>query len=100
MWLMVQQDKPDDYVKATGRTLTVTYILATVFSYLSLNWRNYVEFDSRYSRPSEVDILKGDASKAKEILKWEPKVDFYTLVMLMVDADMELAKNELIIKGE
>ena len=98
MWLMLQQDKPDDYVIATGETHSVREFLEEVFGHLDLDWQKYVEIDPRYLRPSEVDCLLGDASKAKKVLKWEPKVTFKELAQMMTDADMEIAKREKIIK--
>jgi len=98
MWLMLQQDKPDDYVIATGDTHSVREFLDEVFGYLELDWQKYVEIDPRYFRPSEVDCLQGDASKAKKVLKWEPKVAFKELARMMTDADMEIARREKIIK--
>lgn len=95
MWLMLQQDEPDDYVIATGETHSVSEFLTEAFSYADLDWRDYVEIDSKYLRPSEVELLVGDASKARQALGWEPKVTFKDLVRLMVDADMSLlAANE------
>jgi GDPmannose 4,6-dehydratase len=94
MWLMMQQDKPDDYVIATGESHSVQEFLELVFERLKLDWRKHVVSDPRYLRPSEVDILIGDYSKARNVLKWEPKVKFPELVELMVDADMELAERE------
>src|SRR6266536_667614 len=88
MWLMLQQDQPDDYVIATGKTHSVKEFLAEAFSYLDLDWQDYVEFDAKYVRPTEVDVLIGDASKAKRVLGWEPKMTFKQLVRLMVDADV------------
>jgi GDPmannose 4,6-dehydratase len=88
MWLMLQQDKPDDYVIATGKTHSVKEFLQEAFSYLDLDWQDYVEFDAKYVRPAEVDVLIGDASKAKRVLGWEPKMTFKQLVRLMVDADV------------
>jgi len=88
MWLMLQQDKPDDYVIATGETHSVKEFLAEAFSYMDLDWQDYVEFDAKYVRPAEVDVLIGDASKAKRVLGWEPKMTFKQLVRLMVDADV------------
>jgi GDPmannose 4,6-dehydratase len=90
MWLMLQQDQPDDYVIATGETHSVEEFLTEAFSYLDLDWREYVELDPKYLRPAEVDLLIGDASKAKRELKWEPKVSFKELVRLMVDADVAM----------
>jgi GDPmannose 4,6-dehydratase len=98
MWLMLQQDKPDDYVIATGESHSVREFLDEVFGYLDLDWQKYVEIDPRYLRPTEVDCLLGDASKAKKILKWEPKVTFKELAQMMTDADMEIARREKIIK--
>jgi len=93
MWLMLQQDEPEDYVVATGETHSVSEFLEEAFSYLNLDWREYVELDPKYLRPTEVDLLIGDASKAKRILDWEPKVTFRELVHLMVDADMTVLQN-------
>jgi GDPmannose 4,6-dehydratase len=98
MWLMLQQERADDYVVATGDSHSVKEFVEEVFSYLELDWRKYVEVDSRYYRPSEVDILQGDASKAKRLLKWKPKVTFKELAKMMTDADMKLARQEKIIK--
>jgi GDPmannose 4,6-dehydratase len=88
MWLMLQQDSPDDYVIATGETHSVREFLAEAFSYVELDWRQYVKADSRYFRPAEVDLLVGDASKARRVLGWRPTVGFQGLVRLMVDADI------------
>jgi GDPmannose 4,6-dehydratase len=88
IWLMVQQDQPDDYVIATGETHSVREFLDEAFSYVGLDWRGYVEIDPWYYRPAEVDLLVGDPSKARRKLNWEPKVKFKELVRLMVDADM------------
>ena len=88
MWLMLQQDAPDDYVIATGETHSVQEFLEEAFSYAALDWRRHVEINPRYFRPSEVDLLIGDASKAKRVLGWQPKVGFRELVRLMVDADI------------
>ena len=88
MWLMLQQDNPDDYIVATGETHTVQEFLEHAFSHVQLDWKDHVKHDDRYERPAEVDILVGDASKAKRILGWEPKVRFPQLVRLMVDADL------------
>ncbi|NEO65509.1 MAG: GDP-mannose 4,6-dehydratase [Moorea sp. SIO4G2] len=89
MWLMLQQDKPDDYVVATGETHSVKEFLEIAFKYVNLDWNNYVEFDERYLRPAEVDILIGDPTKAKKTLGWEPSVTFEQLVGLMVEADLQ-----------
>ncbi len=95
MWLMLQQDKPDDYVVATGETHSVREFLEEAFSYAGLDWRKYVVDDPRYHRPAEVDLLIGDASKAKRVLGWEPKVKFKELVQIMVDADMKALEKKL-----
>jgi GDPmannose 4,6-dehydratase len=89
MWLMLQQPQPDDYVIATGETHSVREFLEMAFAYVNLNWEDYVEIDPRYFRPTEVDLLLGDASKAQKILGWKPQVTFKELVHLMVDADMQ-----------
>ncbi|MEO1519236.1 MAG: GDP-mannose 4,6-dehydratase [Cyanobacteria bacterium J06633_2] len=89
MWLMLQQDKPDDYVVATGETYSVKQFLEMAFGYVNLNWQDYVEFDERYLRPAEVDLLIGDPTKAKEKLGWEPSVTLEGLVALMVEADLK-----------
>jgi GDPmannose 4,6-dehydratase len=94
MWLMLQHEAADDYVIATGETHSVSEFLEEAFSYLDLDWHEYVELDPKYLRPTEVDLLIGDASKAKRILNWEPKVAFKKLVRLMVDADMTLLQNK------
>ncbi len=99
MWLMLQQDKPDDYVIATNETHTVREFLEETFSYLDMDWQDCVGFDKKYERPAEVDLLIGDASKAKEKLGWEPRVTFKGLVQVMVDADMKLAKRELALRN-
>jgi len=89
MWLMLQQNKPDDYVVATGKTHSVREFLEESFKYVGLDYKKYVEFDQRYLRPAEVDLLVGDASKAKKKLGWKPKTSFKELVKIMVDADIE-----------
>lgn len=95
MWLMLQQDKPDDYVIATGETHSVKDFLEEAFGYAGLDWEKYVAIDKRYLRPMEVDVLTGNSAKAKKTLKWKPKVTFQQLVRMMVDADMELVKKNL-----
>ena len=95
MWLMLQQERADDYVIATGETHSVEEFLELAFGCLELDWHKYVDTDPRFFRPSEVDQLCGDASKARRILRWEPKVKFHELVSMMVDADLQLANNEL-----
>jgi len=89
MWLMLQQDNPDDYVIATNETHTVKEFVNYAFSYVGLDWKEYVKYDSKYERPTEVDILIGDPSKAKKQLGWEPKVRFPELVKIMVDYDLD-----------
>jgi len=98
MWLMLQQEKPDDFVIATGETHSVREFLDEVFGHLGLDWHKYVEIDKRYLRPAEVDLLLGDAGKAQKILKWKPKVTFKELAKMMTDADMQLAEHEKILK--
>jgi GDPmannose 4,6-dehydratase len=98
MWLMLQQTKPDDYVVATGEAHSVKEFLEATFECLELDWKKYVEVDKRYFRPAEVDHLCGDPSKAKKILKWRPKVSFKELVKMMVDHDLEMARQELTLK--
>jgi GDPmannose 4,6-dehydratase len=95
MWLMMQQPHPDDYVIATGEHHSVQEFLELTFERVALDWRKYLETDERYLRPAEVDLLMGDASKARRILGWQPKVNFSQLVGIMVDADLELAEREL-----
>ncbi|GAB2260059.1 hypothetical protein Droror1_Dr00010914 [Drosera rotundifolia] len=97
MWMMLQQDKPDDYVIATEDSHTVEEFLEVAFGYVGLNWRDHVVIDKRYFRPAEVDNLKGDATKAKKVLGWKPKVGFEQLVKMMVDQDIELAKREKVL---
>ncbi len=95
MWLMLQQSKPDDYVIATGETHSVKEFLQVAFDYVGLEWKKHVEIDKRYFRPTEVDLLLGDASKARRVLKWKPKVNFKQLVHMMVDADMEVIRKTI-----
>jgi GDPmannose 4,6-dehydratase len=90
MWLMLQQDNPDDYVVATGETHSIREFLGESFRYLGMDYEKYVEIDPRLIRPAEVDLLLGDCSKAKKVLRWEHSVDFKGLVKLMVDADLKL----------
>ncbi|MBE9504982.1 MAG: GDP-mannose 4,6-dehydratase [Proteobacteria bacterium] len=98
MWLMLQQEKPDDFVVATGKTYSVKEFVEKVFHRLELDWQKYVEIDPRYFRPTEVDLLLGDASKAKKVLSWEPKVEIDGLVEMMISHDMELASQEKTLK--
>jgi GDPmannose 4,6-dehydratase len=94
MWLMMQAEKSDDYVIATGETHSVKEFVQEVFSYLDMDWKEYVKIDPWYYRPSEVDLLQGDSTKARKELGWEPKVGFHELVRLMVDHDLGIAKEE------
>jgi GDPmannose 4,6-dehydratase len=89
MWLMLQQDKPDDFVVATGESHSVREALDVAFGTLDIDWKKYVEIDPRYFRPTEVDHLHGDASKAQRVLGWKPKVTFKQLIEMMVKADEE-----------
>jgi GDPmannose 4,6-dehydratase len=89
MWLMLQQERPDDYVVATGETHSVREFLQEAFSYAGLDWQAHVVVDAKYFRPAEVDVLLGDPTKARTKLGWVPRVTFKELVRLMVDADME-----------
>jgi GDPmannose 4,6-dehydratase len=93
MWLMLQQPKPDDYVIATGQTHSVREFLKEASDYAGLDWKKFVEIDKRYFRLTEVDLLLGNSSKARKILKWKPKVNFKQLVRMMVDSDMDLVKK-------
>src|SRR5579872_3959637 len=95
MWLMLQQAEPDDYVIATGEAHSVGEFLDTAASYAGIDWTKHLETDTRYFRPTEVDYLLGDASKAREMLGWKPRVSFEELVRMMVDHDLELAQQEL-----
>jgi len=95
MWLILQQDQPDDYVIATGETHSVREFCEEAFGHVGMDWRKYVEIDKLYYRPAEVDMLIGDASKAKKVLGWQPKTRFKDLVRLMVDADIETLQNQL-----
>lgn len=95
MWLMLQQDTPDDYVIATGETHTVRDLLDLAFGRLDLDWQQYVKIDPRYYRPTEVDLLIGDAEKARKKLGWEPKVSFKELITMMADADLKTERLKL-----
>ena len=89
MWLILQQKEPDDYVLATGQTWSVRDFLDKAFAVANMDWKDYVEFDERYLRPTEVDLLIGDASKAKEKLGWVAKTSFDDLVKIMVESDLK-----------
>ncbi|MCY4020598.1 MAG: GDP-mannose 4,6-dehydratase [Chloroflexi bacterium] len=93
MWLMLQQDEPDDYVIATGKTHSVERLLEVAFGHVGLNWRDYTVQDPQFMRPAEVDLLVGDASKAKRILGWQPEVSFEELIGMMVDSDLKKLRD-------
>ena len=93
MWLMLQQDEPDDYILATNETHTVREFAEKAFAHVGLNWKEFVQHDKRYERPAEVDLLIGNGAKAKKKLGWEPKIRFDDLVRIMVDADMDLLRQ-------
>ncbi|MCH8921791.1 MAG: GDP-mannose 4,6-dehydratase [Planctomycetes bacterium] len=95
MWLMLQQDEPDDFVIATGESHSVRECVEVAFGHVDLDWNDYVEVDSAFLRPAEVHRLRGDASKAREKLGWQPEVHFYELITMMVDADLERVRLEL-----
>jgi GDPmannose 4,6-dehydratase len=95
MWMMLQQDEPDDYVVATGETHSVREFCQLAFDRVGLDWEKYVVIDEKFFRPAEVDLLVGDATKARKVLGWEPKTSFEDLVNLMVDADLELLEGRL-----
>jgi GDPmannose 4,6-dehydratase len=95
MWQMMQLDKPDDFVVATGQTHTVREFIEHAFDHVGLDWKKYIEIDPTYFRPTEVDILLGDASKAERVFGWRPKVKFPDLVKIMVDADVKLLGDQL-----
>jgi GDPmannose 4,6-dehydratase len=94
MWLMLQQQKPADYVVATGESHSIRELLELAFSMLGLDYREFVEFDPKYTRPSEVDVLRGDPTKARESLGWKPEVNFRDLIEMMVESDLEQARRE------
>jgi GDPmannose 4,6-dehydratase len=98
MWLMMQQDDPDDYVVATGETHSVREFVELAFGLLDLDWHKYVKIDPRYFRPTEVDLLQGDSAKAQRLLGWQPTVSFRQLVRLMVEADWQVARRERLVK--
>ena len=93
MWLMLQQEKPDDYVVATGETHSVRELVEVAFQHVGLNWRDHVVIDERFIRPAEVDLLIGDSSKARNQLGWAPEVSFSGLVSMMVEADLKLLRD-------
>jgi len=95
MWLMLQQDQPEDYVIATGETHSVREFCELAFGYVGLDYRDYVVIDQRFMRPAEVDLLIGDASKARQKLGWQPRTTFPELVQMMVEADLQLVKEQM-----
>lgn len=99
-WLILQQEKPEDFVIGTGESHTVQEFAEGAFSYANLDWKEYVEIDPKYYRPTEVDHLRADISKARKILRWEPKVKFHELVKIMIDADLELTGQKPIGEGK
>jgi len=99
MWLMLQQDKPDDYVVSTGTSISIREFLEKVFEKLNLDWKEYVRIDERFFRPAEVNHLEGDSSKAEKILGWRAKTDLNGLISMMVDSDLKLAERELMLEG-
>ena len=98
MWMMLQQDEPDDYVIATGENHTVRELVDIAFSYVGLNYKDHIIIDEKFLRPAEVDILIGDSTKARKKLGWKPEVSFEQLIKMMVDSDMELIKKEYNLK--
>src|SRR5438128_1118839 len=97
MWLMMQTETPDDFVVATGEVHSVREFVEATFGLLNLDWREHVGIDPRYFRPAEVDLLQGDASKARRVLGWRPRVDFKSLVRIMVEHDLKIAEREKIL---
>jgi GDPmannose 4,6-dehydratase len=95
MWLMLQAEKPDDYVIATGATHTVRELCEVAFSHVGLDWQAHVKIDPQFIRPAEVELLLGDAGKAQRVLGWTPSVDFAALVKMMVDADLARVRREM-----
>ena len=100
MWLMLQQELPEDYVIGTGEAHSVSEFVESAFAYVDLDWKEYVEVDPRYIRPTEVDNLRADASKARKMLGWEPRVTFNELVQILVDADLEESGLEPVGRGQ
>jgi GDPmannose 4,6-dehydratase len=94
MWLMTQQEKPENYVISSDETHSVKELVETAFSHLDLDWEEYVKIDPRFVRPAEVDLLLGSSEKARTELNWNPTISFNELIELMVDADMELVKDQ------
>ena len=94
MWLMLQQEEPDDFVIATGETHSVRELIELAFAEVGLAWQKYVDVDPRFYRPTEVDLLLGDASKARRQLGWQPRIRFAELVRMMIQSDWQLAREE------
>ncbi|HVJ53380.1 MAG TPA: GDP-mannose 4,6-dehydratase [Aliidongia sp.] len=99
MWLMLQHDRPDDFVVATGEAYSVREFVEKAFAAAGLDWQEHVEIDPRYFRPTEVDFLQGDSSKARAALNWAPRVSFDQLVRMMVESDLDLAKQEAVLRS-
>jgi GDPmannose 4,6-dehydratase len=95
MWMMLQQDEPDDYVICSGETHSVEELVRIAFEHVGLNWKDYVKIDQRFVRPAEVDLLIGDASKAKEKLGWEPRVSFSEMIKMMIENDLRMVQEEI-----
>ena len=95
MWLMLQQDAPDDFVIATGVDRTIREFCEVAFGCVDLDWEQYVRVDERFLRPAEVEVLRGDPSKAKRVLGWEPEVTFQEMVRLMVERDIDLVSRDV-----
>jgi GDPmannose 4,6-dehydratase len=100
MWLMLQQETPEDFVIATGETHSVAEFLGEVFGILDLDWKKYVEVDPRYFRPAEVDLLLGDATKARKQLNWKPAITFKALAKMMTEADWKIARREKLVRDQ
>lgn len=98
MWMMLQQTAPDDFVVATGETHSVREFVEEAFSLVGLDWEKHIQTDPRYFRPTEVDLLQGDSTKARRALGWQPEISFKQLVKMMVDADWRLARQERLVK--
>ncbi|MHB1361815.1 MAG: GDP-mannose 4,6-dehydratase [Thermoleophilia bacterium] len=95
MWMMLQQDQPDDYVICSGKTHSVEELVQIAFDHVGLNWKDYVKIDQRFVRPAEVDLLIGDAAKAKEKLGWVPQVSFKQMIEMMIDNDLKIVQEEI-----
>jgi GDPmannose 4,6-dehydratase len=100
MWMMLQHSEPGDFVVATGEAFSVRQLCEEAFSCAGLDWEKYVEIDPQYFRPTEVDYLLGDPSKAKNAFGWKPKTSFQQLVKMMVDSDVRLAESESLLQAQ